>query len=229
MWCTCVRAIESQLCCTPAPFHRPPLLHTQHPLCIHIGCVHVWLSPPVHTQNTYQASTAPAPPSHAELVKEAQKLVDLAKSKATQEQLDQQAELLVKLSEAAGTNKVVADLNDGKFRGYTLTVGAETTDCGCCLCAAGNLSDCPGCSHTLTSWGTQLHSVLWLCRRKFNIRVYPQQLFCHKVFQCDPKPVKVTGGCCGRVCVRVRAGPHSTAFQDCHYYGSAVLQQVPAN
>jgi len=59
--------------------------------------------------------------SHAELVKEAQKLVELARSNATQEQLDEQASVVAKLSEAAGTNKVVQELNDGSFRGYTLT------------------------------------------------------------------------------------------------------------
>jgi len=68
-------------------------------------------------------------PSHAELVKEAQKLVDLARSKATQEQLDAQADVVAKLSEAAGTNKVVQDLNDGSFRGYTLTVRGTPVLC----------------------------------------------------------------------------------------------------
>jgi hypothetical protein len=55
-------------------------------------------------------------------VKEAHKLVELAKGKASQEQLDTQAELLAKLAEAAGANQVVRELNDGHFRGYTLTV-----------------------------------------------------------------------------------------------------------
>jgi hypothetical protein len=69
-----------------------------------------------------QAGTASAPPSHAKIVEEAQKLVELAKADASQEQLDQQAELVAKLSEAAGTNRVVQELNDGHFRGFTLTV-----------------------------------------------------------------------------------------------------------
>jgi hypothetical protein len=55
-------------------------------------------------------------------VQEAEKLVQLAKGDADQEQLDAQAQLVAQLSEAAGTNKVVQELNDGHFRGFTLTV-----------------------------------------------------------------------------------------------------------
>lgn len=127
------------------------------------------------TPNRRQA-TASAPPSHGAIVKEAQKLVQLAKGDATQvnccygcagticwlahalilalatapawsharhcvspqhshpiqntsttikqqqqEQLDQQAELVAQLSKAAGTDRVVQELNDGHFRGFTLT------------------------------------------------------------------------------------------------------------
>lgn len=58
-------------------------------------------------------------------MQEAEKLVQLAKADASQEQLDAQAQLVVQLSEAAGTNKVVQELNDGHFRGFTLTVSVE--------------------------------------------------------------------------------------------------------
>jgi hypothetical protein len=39
-----------------------------------------------------------------------------------QEQLDQQAEIVAQLGEAAGANRVVQELNDGNFKGITLTV-----------------------------------------------------------------------------------------------------------
>lgn len=39
-----------------------------------------------------------------------------------QEQLDQQAKLVAQLGEAAGANRVVQELNDGNFKGITLTV-----------------------------------------------------------------------------------------------------------
>lgn len=76
--------------------------------------------------SSWLAVQAAAVDTHAQLIAEAQKLAQLSQQKADQQAIDRQTELLAELSKAAGTNVVKQDINDGSFRGYTLSVSGST-------------------------------------------------------------------------------------------------------
>jgi hypothetical protein len=57
------------------------------------------------------------------LLAAAQKLAKLSQDKADQAEIEKQTELVSELSKAAGTNVVLQEINDGTFKGYTLSVG----------------------------------------------------------------------------------------------------------
>jgi hypothetical protein len=66
--------------------------------------------------------------THSELLAAAQKLAQLSQQHAEQDVIDKQTELVSELSKSAGTNVVVQEINDGTFKGYTLSV-SETFGC----------------------------------------------------------------------------------------------------
>jgi hypothetical protein len=68
---------------------------------------------------------AAAVQTNAELLAAAQKLAQLSQQHAEQADIDKQTDLVAELSKAAGTNVVQQEINDGTFKGYTLSVSVD--------------------------------------------------------------------------------------------------------
>lgn len=75
----------------------------------------------------YVLQATAAVQTNAELLAAAQKLAQLSQEKAEQAAIDQQTDLVSELSQAAGTNVVLQEINDGTFKGYTLSVSVTNT------------------------------------------------------------------------------------------------------
>jgi hypothetical protein len=68
---------------------------------------------------------AAAVQTNAELLAAAQKLAQLSQQHAEQADIDKQTDLVAELSKVAGTNVVQQEINDGTFKGYTLSVSVD--------------------------------------------------------------------------------------------------------
>eukprot|EP00882_Tetradesmus_deserticola_P019052 GHRQ01020497.1.p1 GENE.GHRQ01020497.1~~GHRQ01020497.1.p1 ORF type:complete len:285 (+),score=100.40 GHRQ01020497.1:274-1128(+) len=89
--------------------------------CSHPSPLHKHISSTCRRKGSALVQATAAVEPNAELLAAAQKLVELSQQHAAQADLEEQAELVSRLSEAAGTNVVVQELNDGTFKGYTLS------------------------------------------------------------------------------------------------------------
>lgn len=90
--------------------------HTTHMEVKQLVCTNSLVPPRCFLQATAAVE------ANAELVAAAQKLVQLSQQHAAQADIDRQTELVSDMSKAAGTNVVVEEINDGTFKGYTLSV-----------------------------------------------------------------------------------------------------------
>jgi hypothetical protein len=61
-------------------------------------------------------------PRHDELLQAARELAELSQARAPQEEIENKTNQLATSSAAAAQNTVFQDINDGSFRGYTLSV-----------------------------------------------------------------------------------------------------------
>lgn len=102
------------------------------------------------------AAATEGTPHHSELVAAVNKLVQLHQQHAEQAEIDQQADLIAQLSQEAGSNTILPELNDGCFKGYTLSVSVvqllqHPHQWGTIIMAANNLMQC------LTTVATEWH------------------------------------------------------------------------
>lgn len=86
-------------------------------------CAHVTCDNHVLVFARWQATAV----AHADLSAAAEKLIRLKETGSSKEDIQEQIDLVTQLSAAAGTNKIVSELNNGRFQGYTLTVSGIQT------------------------------------------------------------------------------------------------------
>ncbi|WIA20524.1 hypothetical protein OEZ85_004919 [Tetradesmus obliquus] len=91
------------------------------PACISRSISHRFSRQAGRNTRSARVQATAAVQTNAELLAAAQKLAQLSQEKAEQAAIDQQTDLVSELSQAAGTNVVLQEINDGTFKGYTLS------------------------------------------------------------------------------------------------------------
>ncbi|KAF6262805.1 hypothetical protein COO60DRAFT_1699103 [Scenedesmus sp. NREL 46B-D3] len=100
---------------------RPRAVGCAAPRCTNRSTSHWRSGQTGSTRRSTLVRATAAVEANAELVAAAQKLVQLSQQHAAQADIDRQTELVSDMSKAAGTNVVVEEINDGTFKGYTLS------------------------------------------------------------------------------------------------------------